>query len=134
MKQRKSGWNANKNAKSYKKKFLLPDRDLQCDFDNPFWEENDCNWRYNQSLMTSLAYGSSGLRFQRQLVNTPDYNYWMKPDSKTGKCKCNNELEKNQKLNILNDDLLNRPQPMIRTLNLCFKYLTTPLKFESPFN
>ncbi len=119
-------------AKNYT--ILLPDRDLQCDFDNPFWEENDCNWRYNQSLMTSLAYGSSGLRFQRQLVNTPDYNYWMKPDSKTGKCKCNHELEKNRKPNILNDNLLNRPQPMIRTLNLCFKYLTTPLKFESPFN
>jgi hypothetical protein len=84
--------------------------------------------------MTSLAYGSSGLRFQRQLVNTPDYNYWMKPDSKTGKCKRNNELEKNRKPNILNDELLKRPQPMKLRLNLGFKYLPTPLQFQFPYN
>ncbi len=23
---------------------LSPDRDLQCDFDSPFWETTDCNW------------------------------------------------------------------------------------------
>jgi len=28
--------------------------------------------------------GSSWLKFQRRLVTTPDYNYWKRPDSKTG--------------------------------------------------
>ncbi len=64
------------------------ERDLQCDFNNPFWEEQDCTWRYNQALMTTLTWGNQGRKFLRRLLTTPDYNYWKRFNGKTGTCRC----------------------------------------------
>lgn len=66
---------------------LTTDRDLRCDFDNPFWEQQDCSWRYN--LMAMAASGLStatGLNtFSRVPITRPDYNYWLRPNPKTGR-------------------------------------------------
>ena len=64
--------------------FFKLDRDLQCDFDSPFWEQQDCNWRYSPTLMTSLSMASNLNTFTRVQITTPDYNYWLKPNAKTG--------------------------------------------------
>ena len=48
------------------------DRDLQCDFDNEFWEESKCSWRYSQSTLTFLSLGTAS-RLQRVgESDTPD--------------------------------------------------------------
>ncbi len=63
----------------------LVERDLQCDFNSPFWLEQDCSWTYNQGLMTSLGYGPQS-KFQRELVtDATDHFYWRRPDALTGK-------------------------------------------------
>ena len=35
------------------------DRDIQCDFDNAFYEENECGWKYSQKTMTALGLGTT---------------------------------------------------------------------------
>jgi len=60
------------------------DRDLQCDFDSPFWSSTDCKWHYNQALMTSLQLGNPGLLFVRTLGPVSDLNYWRSPQATTG--------------------------------------------------
>ncbi len=54
---------------------LKPDRDLQCDFDSPFWEESDCNWKYSATSQKLI----------RESVTTQNYNYWKRLDNKTSK-------------------------------------------------
>ena len=52
-----------------------PDRDMQCDFESPFWEENDCNWKYQ----------SSSLKLTREIVGEDlDKDYWKRLDYNTG--------------------------------------------------
>ena len=61
----------------------ISDRDIQCDFDNDFWEESDCNWRYNHSLvLTSL--GVDSYQLIREKVTTNFTNYWRSNDTKAG--------------------------------------------------
>ena len=60
-------------------------RDLQCDFNSPFWEEHDCAWYYSQSLMHTLGFGPM-TRFQRVKDTTEVHAayYWRRPDAKIG--------------------------------------------------
>jgi len=64
------------SKQSKKLLFFNSDRDIQCDFENPFWEEIDCNWQYNSKLMSQLFPGSNGLQFSRSLGPFSTSNYW----------------------------------------------------------
>ena len=73
-----------KLKKIYKKPSCqISDRDIQCDFDNEFWEESDCNWRYNHSLVLA-SLGVDSYQLTREKVTTNYTNYWRANDSKTG--------------------------------------------------
>ncbi len=51
------------------------DRDIQCDFESPFWEENDCSWKYQ----------ASSLKLTREMVGEDlDKDYWKRLDYNTG--------------------------------------------------
>ena len=52
----------------------MPDRDIQCDFESPFWEESNCNWKY--------ALGSKKLN--REAVPANSTSYWKDLDGKKG--------------------------------------------------
>jgi len=75
-----------KNVKTVVSIFIHLDRDLRCDFDSPFWEQQDCSWRYNLAAMASTGLSTAtGLNaFSRVKITTPDYNYWLRQNPKTG--------------------------------------------------
>ena len=69
--------------------FLFSDRDIQCDFNNPFWEVTDCNWVQNKFLVEDLTLGSDfDKKFTRVLATNEHKagNYWKRESSYTGKC------------------------------------------------
>ena len=47
------------------------DRDIRCDFNSAFYEENECAWRYSQKTMASLNLGTDFKRLVRSKVNNP---------------------------------------------------------------
>ena len=53
------------------------DRDLQCDFNSPFWEVQDCSWRYSNSLVQEIGFESNET-FVRILAEDEHTfsNYW----------------------------------------------------------
>ena len=53
------------------------DRDIQCDFDNIFWEETGCNWRYDNQFVESIGL-DPGQKFKRKLADNEhtNGNYW----------------------------------------------------------
>jgi hypothetical protein len=61
------------------------ERDWQCDFDNPFWEESDCNWKYSQSLSSVFGFAAAApkVRFVREEVTGTENGYWKRTDGKT---------------------------------------------------
>ena len=60
------------------------DRDLQCDFNSPFWEVQDCLWRYNSTLIKELGFDSNET-FTRSLAKDESKhgNYWRIANSKS---------------------------------------------------
>ena len=59
------------------------DTDLQCDFNNPFWEEVECAW----SFKPSEGLVTSPLR-RMEWVKNKDFkssNYWLDKNSLTGR-------------------------------------------------
>ena len=57
---------------------MILDRDIQCDFNNEFWEETGCNWRYDTKFIESIGLDPSVNRFKRKLANNEHTNggYW----------------------------------------------------------
>ena len=47
------------------------DRDVHCDFNSAFYEENECAWRHSQKTMASLNLGTDFKRLVRSKVNNP---------------------------------------------------------------
>ena len=60
------------------------DRDLQCDFNSPFWEVQDCSWRSNKSLIKDLG-SDTNETFTRILAQDENNygNYWRPSNSKS---------------------------------------------------
>ena len=70
---------------------MLLDRDLQCDFNNAYWEESECAWSFkttiSQLYLQTLSPGSP-FRMMRRLVDASTdktYNYWQQKDTAFGK-------------------------------------------------
>ena len=56
-------------------------RDLQCDFENEFWEDLECSWTYNQAILASMGAPDDTVRMTRKKVTRPTptteaRNYW----------------------------------------------------------
>ena len=68
--------------------FYFKDRDIQCDFENPFWEVNDCNWRQDRKRIDDLGY-ANGMEYQklnRVIANEAAAgNYWSNDDATLSK-------------------------------------------------
>ena len=67
--------------------FLISDRDVQCDFNSPFYEENECGWKFSQRRLTELGIGSSK-RFVRSKFLTAtnkNMNYFQRRNTLFGK-------------------------------------------------
>ena len=67
--------------------YVFIDRDVQCDFNNPFYEENECGWKFSQKTMTTLGLGNIK-RFTRELLvssSEQSMNYFRRHDSMFGK-------------------------------------------------
>ena len=66
--------------------FLL-DRDIQCDFNNPFWEVNDCNWVQDEAQIEDFGLGPNFNKKLSRILATDEHaagNYWKREDSLTG--------------------------------------------------
>ena len=67
--------------------FFHLDRDIQCDFDNPFWEVNDCNWVQDEVQIENFGLGTNfDKKLSRILATNEDKagNYWKRSTSLTG--------------------------------------------------
>ena len=67
-----------------------PDRDLQCDFNNMYWEESECAWSFKPSLTQSKLSSSTPFRMTRRLVDASTdktFNYWQQKDTSFGTLK-----------------------------------------------
>ena len=67
---------------------IFVDRDIRCDFNSPFYEENECAWRYSQKTMASLNLGTDFKRLVRVKVNNPamqSMNYFTTSNTQFGK-------------------------------------------------
>ena len=67
---------------------FIVDRDIQCDFDSPFYEENECGWKYSQKTMTSLGFGSTKrlTRDKFDNANLVPMNYFETQNTIFGEC------------------------------------------------
>ena len=64
------------------------DRDIQCDFNNQFWEVTDCNWVQDEVQVETFGLGDDfDRKFIRVLATTEHKagNYWKRETSLTGK-------------------------------------------------
>ena len=66
---------------------LVLDRDVQCDFNSPFYEENECGWKYSQRILTSLGIGSSKrmVRSKFEAATATPLNYFQRKNTLFGK-------------------------------------------------
>ena len=68
--------------------FSSTDRDIQCDFNNQFWEVTDCNWVQDDVQIETFGLGDN---FDKKLIRvlaTTEHeagNYWKRETSLTGK-------------------------------------------------
>jgi hypothetical protein len=88
--------------------FHSTDRDIQCDFNNQFWEVTDCNWVQDEVQVETFGLGDDfDKKFTRVLATTEHKagNYWKRETSLTGKFEINYWLkrEKHSNENILLD-------------------------------
>ena len=88
--------------------FSSTDRDIQCDFNNQFWEVTDCNWVQDEVQVETFGLGDNfDKKFTRVLATTEHKagNYWERETSLTGKFEINYWLkrEKHSNENILLD-------------------------------
>ena len=59
-------------------------RDLQCDFENEFWDEAECGWKYSQAILALISSPSDTVRMTRVKVAHPanvGTNYWKKDNT-----------------------------------------------------
>ena len=65
----------------------LLDRDVQCNFNSPFYEEKECGWKYSQRTMTNLGLGSTKRLIRSRVDNSQEdsMNYFMVKDTTFGK-------------------------------------------------
>ena len=59
-------------------------RDLQCDFENEFWDEAECGWKYSQAILALISSPSDTVRMTRVKVASPanvGTNYWKKDNT-----------------------------------------------------
>ena len=66
---------------------IFVDRDIRCDFNSAFYEENECAWRYSQKTMESLNLGTDFKRLVRVKVNNPamqSMNYFTTSNAQFG--------------------------------------------------
>ena len=59
-------------------------RDLQCDFENEFWDEAECGWKYSQAILALISSPSDTVRMTRVKVTHPanvGTNYWKKDNT-----------------------------------------------------
>ena len=78
--------------------FYTIDRDIQCDFNNQFWEVTDCNWVQDEVQVENYGLGEDfHKRFTRSLATTEHKagNYWKRETSYTGKFFESLECKKN---------------------------------------
>ena len=72
--------------------FSSTDRDIQCDFNNQFWEVTDCNWVQDEVQVETLGLGDD---FDKKLIRvlaTTEHkagNYWKRKTALTGKFEMN---------------------------------------------
>ena len=67
--------------------FPFSDRDIQCDFNNQFWEVTDCNWVQDKYHIADLGLGADfDKKFSRVLATNEHLagNYWKRQTSYTG--------------------------------------------------
>ena len=66
---------------------FFTDRDIQCDFNNKFWEVTDCNWQRDDVQMEDFGLGNNFNKFNRVLAENEHEvgNYWKRETSCTGK-------------------------------------------------
>ena len=79
--------------------FHSTDRDIQCDFNNQFWEVTDCNWVQDEVQVETFGLGDNfDKKFTRVLATTEHKagNYWKRETSYTGKCFESLESEKSK--------------------------------------
>ena len=73
-----------------------PDRDLQCDFNNMYWEESECAWSFKPSLTQLYLSSSAPFRMTRRLVDASTdktFNYWQQKDTSFGRLKDINKMK-----------------------------------------
>ena len=69
--------------------YSFSDRDIQCDFENKFWEVTDCNWMQNEVQVEDLGLGTGfNKKLTRILATNEDEagNYWKRKTAFTGIC------------------------------------------------
>ena len=69
--------------------FTFLDRDLQCDFNNMYWEESECSWSFRPTLTKGLSFSQTPYRMTRRLVDPltdTTLNYWQQKDTSFGRC------------------------------------------------
>lgn len=61
------------------------DTDIQCDFENPFWEVLDCNWSQDKSTVSDLGLGSPDQLLTRikAVDEHKSGNYWKRATATT---------------------------------------------------
>ena len=59
---------------------------MQCDFNSPFYEENECGWKYIQRLLTTLGIGSSKrlIRSRFETATATPMNYFQRKNTLFG--------------------------------------------------
>ena len=88
--------------------FSSTDRDIQCDFNNQFWEVTDCNWVQDEVQVETFGLGDDfDKKFTRVLATSEHKagNYWKRETSLTGKFEINYwfKREKHSNENLLLD-------------------------------
>jgi len=66
---------------------FFTDRDIQCDFNNQFWEVTDCNWMQDEVQIENFGLGNNfNNKFNRVLAENEHEvgNYWKRETSFTG--------------------------------------------------
>ena len=70
--------------------FIVSDRDLQCDFNNMYWEESECAWTFKPTFSQQTLSSDPPFRMIRRLVDPATdrtFNYWQQKDTTFGKTR-----------------------------------------------
>ena len=66
---------------------FFTDRDIQCDFNNKFWEVTDCNWIQDGLQIEKFGLSSDYNKKFNRVLATDEHksgNYWKRENSYTG--------------------------------------------------